>query len=103
MAIIDLNRITWRIAKERVEETNDEAEILEYINEDKCHYLYEPISWKIMKHLINGVNITQYNGIVSLISESQFQELFKTMNDDIDLHHRVTNDWLINHTDSDDY
>ena len=56
-----------------------------------------------MKHLINGVTITQYNGIISLIHESQFQELFKTTNDDIDWHHRVINDWLMNNIDSDDY
>ena len=104
MTTLDLDRITWPIAKARVEETNDEAEILEYINVDNCQYLYEPISWKIMKHLINGVTITQYNGIISLIDEYQFYELEVTTNGDIGWHYDVMNHWILaNVIDSDDY
>jgi hypothetical protein len=99
MAKLEIDRITWPIAKERALE--DETEIAEYISEENYHYLYEPISWKILSILLENVNHTRYHMIISVIDEEQFGILYKTMNSDIDWHYRVINDWARDNLEDD--
>jgi hypothetical protein len=93
MAELVVDRITWKLVKERAEE--DETEIAEYISKENYHYLYEPISWEVLSILLENVNYTSYHMIISVIDEEQFGILYETKNRNDYFHRRVINDWAI--------
>jgi hypothetical protein len=82
MATLDLDKVTWSIIKYTAKRRGNEAIIaqtLEMLPNNKHHYLYQPISWEILKILLKGANNVQSYSITATIDEEQAKHLKSTM------------------------
>jgi hypothetical protein len=85
MATLDLDKVTWKKLKGK-----SINKISEFISEEKYHYLYEPISWEILKILVDGTNVVQSACItIAIDNEEQFRKLYSTWDRDDKWQHDI--------------